>query len=364
MEQWLEKPLVRNALYIAFALVTFMTFLVFTFPDHRVKQIVVVQLEKALDNKYDVKIVDIGLWRFTGVQLRGLTLTERVAPEALAPNDGAPESLPMSVQLDRLGARFAPLSSVFNLGPTVSFQVDLGGGYLYGSYHQNGKGRHVKVELDAIDLRKSTIVGSMLGVPMFGELDGELVLTLDPSRPVITAGHIALDGKQLTVGPATIHTEKFPPMTYFEIPQTNFGTLSARMQFGDGAEGGLDEQDEPGAKKKKKKTAASGGASASTLLINEFKTSGRDIRSEIWGDIALASNVAQSRPKLEMRMQFDEGFVTKNSLGPILNMNEFRNGKNNSWYGFVLWGTLGNLRFKGAATAAQGPQAGELQAQQ
>lgn len=356
MEHWLQKPLVRSIVFMAFGFVMFAVFLVLTFPDKRVKQILVVQLESALDNKYDVKIVDIGLWRLTGVQLKGLSLTERITPEvaeaaaAAEASGGPPAPLPMSVRIDSISARLAPLASAVNLGPAVSYRVDLGGGLLHGTYKQNKKRRAVSLVVDEVDLRKSPVLTSLLGMPVFGVLDGALDLEMHPSRPLLTGGNVALDGKQLTIGPATIYTDKFPPMSYFEIPQTNFGTLTARVAVENNASGG-DSDEEEGAPKGRRQAASP------SVIVKDFKTSGRDVRTEIWGDIALGANMAQSRPKIEMRLQFDESFVTKNSLAPILNMKEFRNGKNNSWYGFVLWGTMKQLRFKGAASAAQGKQA-------
>ncbi len=358
MEHWLQKPLVRSVLFMTFGFVMFVVFLVITFPDKRVKQILVVQLESALDNKYDVKVVDIGLWRLTGVQLKGLSLTERVSPEAVAAavaaeeGGGPPAPLPTSIQIESVAARLAPLASAINLGPSVSYRIDMGGGLLHGSYKQNKKRRKITLDVDEFDLRKTPAVTAFLGMPVFGVLNGDLALELHPTRPIVTDGHVALDGKQLTVGPATIYTDKFPPMSYFEVPQTNFGTLSARIAVENATKKSKakDDADEDG------ESAPSKGGAEQSLVVKEFKTSGRDLRTDIWGDVAMASTMAQSRPKIEMRLQFDEAFVTKNSLAPILNMKEFRNGKNNSWYGFVLWGTVKRLRFKGASSAALGPQ--------
>ena len=359
MEHWLQKPLVRSVLFMTFGFVMFIVFLVITFPDKRVKQILVVQIESALDNKYDVKVVDIGLWRLTGVQLKGLSLTERLSPESVAAataaeaGGGPPAPIPTSIRVESVSARLAPLASAINLGPSVSYRIDLGGGLLHGSYKQNKKRRNITLDVDEFDLRKTPAVAALLGMPVFGVLNGDMSLELHPTRPIVTAGHVDLDGKQLTVGPATVFTDKFPPMSYFEIPQTNFGTLSARIKVENGVADksrGKDVEGEDG------ESAPNKGGAEPSLVVNEFKTSGRDLRTEIWGDVAMSSTMAQSRPKIEMRLQFDESFVTKNSLAPILNMKEFRNGKNNSWYGFVLWGTMKRLRFKGATSAAQGPQ--------
>jgi type II secretion system protein N len=337
---FLENKAVRTIVYAVFGLVMFMVFMVVTFPDKRVREILVVQLEKALDNRYEVKIADMRLWRFTGVQLRGVTIAERVMPtaaEAEPEFEGPPKAPPMRVTLDRVSARFAPMATAFHRGPTVNFQVDIGGGNVfYGSFRQNRAGQRVAIELEELDLRTSPLLTGLMGMPVFGVLDGEIVLEFESNRPVLKGGHVDLVGKMLTVGPTVIETDKIPLITELSIPQTNFGNLVARMRV------------EPG----------EGARATPKLVIDQFNSRGRDLLADVWGEVNLANNLGASRPQIELRMQANEDYVTSNNLGMVFNLAEFRNGKHNEWYGFVLVGSFQNLNFRGSRTAAQGPRQG------
>ncbi|MFU8805580.1 MAG: type II secretion system protein GspN [Bradymonadaceae bacterium] len=338
--EFLENKAVRSVIYAVFGLVMFMVFVIATFPDKRVREIIVVQLEQSLDNRYDVKIADMGLWRVSGIQLRGVSISERVlAVEEDAEEEeefeGPPGDLPMNLNIEKISARLAPLASAFHRGPTVNFQVDIGGGSVfYGSFRQNRAGQRVSLELDDLDLRRSPLLASLIGMPVFGVLDGEVVLEFEANRPVVKGGHIDLVGKQLTVGPKVIQTDKLPLITELNVPVTNFGNVVMRMNIEEGE----------------------GKAASPRLVIEEFKTRGRDIHTEIWGEVALANQLGTSRPQLELRMQVNEEYVTSNNLGMVFNLAEFRNGKNNEWYGFVLVGNFQNLNFRGSRTAAQGPR--------
>lgn len=339
----LENRLIHIPLLSAYGSVMFFICMVLTFPNERVRDIVTVQLERQLGQRYDVEIADLGFWCLMGVSMEGVTLREKVAPEPEpAPllegeeeGEGPPAKLPMSVTIDEVAARVAIFPSIFRLGPVVDYRVDLGGGAVHGSYVHGASKRSVSVRIDEVDLRKTSLLTSLLGVPFFGVLDGDVRLELDPKRPLVQSGAILISGKQLTVGPATVQTDRFPPMTYFDIPQTNFGSLAARIKIATDNPGGRPSAD-----------------------IEEFSINGRDLRGELWGDVDLGAGMTDSRARMQLRMQFDEAFVTKNSLAPLMNMGEFRKAKSNSWFGFTLNGPLARMQFKGSPTAAQGAPKG------
>lgn len=335
---FLEKPLVRLPVYAGFGFVVFMIAVVATFPAEQIKDIVAVEIEKQLGGKYSVEIGDLDIWWLSGVSLENVTIAERVDPsevEKPSPEEeeeGLPEDLPMKVTIPSIAGRLAPIDSILH-GPSVAFALDVGGGVITGRFSQGSDARKLYVDLGGIDLRKTLALTAFLGIPFFGDLDGEIDLELDPKKPMVTGGSINITGDKLTVGPATIKTDKFPPITYLEIPQTNFGTLNVDLRVADD--------------KEKKR-----------MRVEAFKWSGRDIRGELWGTVDLANRVEQASPDVEMRLQLDENFVTKNSLGPLLNVAEVRRGKNKDWFGFHLYGRLKNLKFKGSPKSAAGPPAG------
>ncbi|RAL22822.1 type II secretion system protein GspN [Lujinxingia litoralis] len=325
-ELW-ERPGIRLLAYVVFAVSMFALFLLLTFPERRVRQIVTVQLEKALGHQYDVTIAELGMWRLTGAKFEGVQLKERVSATERVGVEGG---LAKQIYIERISARFAPLGSLLRRGATVNYQVDIGGGVLEGSFTQSSSRRLVTVQSDELDLRQSTLLASLLGIPVFGQLDTDIELELHPSRPVLTGGEIALTGRQFTVGPTTLNADSLP--VALDVPMTNFGNIVVRAHV-ESDEGGKDPR----------------------LVIDEFQTRGRDINTEIWGHVELGAQMGRSRPRLEMRLQVNEEYVTANSLGVVFNMAEFRKGRHQDWYGFTLGGTFQDLAFRGAATAARGP---------
>ena len=353
MLSFLDRPVVRAGVYGGFGFVVFLLALGATFPDEQIKDIVTVQLERQLGGKYSVEVADLDVWWFTGVSLENVTIKERVDPADMPKlsqdelDAGMAEELPMKVTIPRISGRLGLIRSILSLGPGVEFEVELGGGTIDGYAALGSSSRDVHTEFDELDLRKTLALTAVTGMPFFGELSGEIDLEMDPKKPTVTGGTISLDGEKLTIGPATIKTDKFPPITYLEIPQTNFGTLDIKMVVNDdGAE--------PDPKKADATKAPKSGRRQ--MKIDTFKWAGRDIRGDLWGAFKLASRVEQTSADVEMRMQFDEAFVKKNSLGPFLNVAEIRKGKNKDWFGLRLYGTLKNIRFKGSPASATGPK--------
>lgn len=329
MLAWLEKPLVRWPVYIATGLIVFAIAMAFSFPDDEIKEILSVEAEKALGHKYRVTIEELDLWRLSGVSLHLVNLEERVSnKEPIDPD--LPEVLPTRIRLQNVRARFAPLASLFNLAPTVVFDSETGGGQILGSLELTPSSPTLNLKTQGLDLRQANLLTTLTGMPFFGELDLDLRFEFDSKfQPV--DGYVLVQGRQITIGPATIKTDKFPPMSYFEIPQTSFGTIVIKMNM----------------ERPEEKAAAK-------LMVNRFESSGRDIRMEMWGDITMAPKFGRARPKLEMRLQLDNSFVEDNSIAPLLNVAEFRKGKGRDWYGFVMNGTFDRLQFKGSAAASAG----------
>lgn len=349
----MDRTIVRIPAYFAFGFAVFLVALVLTFPDERLKQIATVQIESQLANKYDVEIEDLDLWWLSGVELENVTLTERVdtsddADDEDSDGDSANGSDgedngenpdfdegPTQIKVQRIAAGFAPLGSVFNFAPTVDFLVDLGGGNIHGNYVHGSDGREVNVNIDDIDLKQTTVLESMLGVPVLGTLGGDISLALHPTRPLLTGGHITLTGKQLMIDEATIQSDEFGPMAFIDVPSTSLGNLDARMVIEKGD-----------------------NARTPSLQVEEFRFhGGRDVRGQVWGDVDLAERFGSSRPKLQMRFQFDDKFVRDNDLSSVLRIKWFRDGKNEDWYGFVLMGRMSKPRFEGAPSAGRGPDA-------
>jgi type II secretion system protein N len=330
----LEKSYVRYPVYVAFFFFVFVVSLVIAFPDDEVKDILTVQIERALDHKYKVTIEDVDLW-WIGLQLENVTIEERKSddePEEEELEEG-PELIEMKFTLPEVGARFSVLHSIVGLGVAAKVSADVGGGDIDGVFVRGSDGNSLSLDLDTIDLRKTEAIAAFLGVPFFGELSGEVDLELDPKKNTPTAGSITIDGEKLTFGPATVQTDKLPAMAFIEVPQTNLGTLDIDLVVDDS------------------------NPKRPVLAVETFKMEGRDMRGDVWGDIRMNPGSGNTVLDLKMRIQFDETFVKKNSLAPLLNVSEVRKGKNKQWYGFQISGRSANIQFRGRPASAAGPTA-------
>lgn len=324
LETWWEKKFVRIASYLGFALVTFLVFMMWTFPEQRVAEIAETKIDEAFDHEYEVDVGSVGVWRLTGAKATEIRLQERVG--------GEDEEVATTIFVDGLSARVAPIRSIFNRGLTGRYQVDVGGGStIDGTVVYRGGQLEISADFDEVDLRNSTLLASFLGVPIFGVLDGHMELVLDISRGgVLADGEVDLRGEQLTLGSTQIEHDSFP--LTIDLPTTSFGTLDLQLDIQETERG-------------------------SRIEFERFSTTGgRDIQAEAWGHIDVARG--GTRPRLELRLQVAESYVTEHDLSAVFNVKEFREGEYRNWYGFVLTGRGGDTDFRGSRTAAQGPDAG------
>ncbi len=331
LQQLWEKKFFRVAAYMVFAVVSFLIFLLITFPSDRVGDIAANQIEEVLDHQYDVSVSDLRFWRMSGIQMRGVRLQERTAGQM----DGD-EERGLTIRLDQIAARFSPFRSLLNRGPTVRFQADVGGGErVTGTFAQVGTDQQVEVSMNRLDLRDSTLIDSLLGVRIFGNLDGDVDLQIDGTTGLATGGNIHLAGEQIMLDETTLQLDMVPFITELELPSTNFGNLDVNLDF---------EETDAG----------------TVIHFEEFTIRGRDIQAQVWGDITLTPQGGQ--PNLQMRLQFNEEYVTEHGLDAYINMGDFREGRyegeDGHWYGFEMSGTFGDVDFGGSVEAGQGPGAG------
>lgn len=319
-----ENRLVRYPAYIVFFLFVFAVAMALSFPDTQIKEIATVQIQKVVGPKYKVTIDDVDPWRFSGMELIGLTIKERVdKKKEVQPGD----RLPMKAFFPSVGVRLAPLKSLLNLGITAKAQIDIGGGDVDIYATKKISGNLVEIDLNDVDLAKSAPLKSYLGLPFFGILDGGgEILINDKGLPI--GGEIKLSGTKITVGPADMKVEKLP-MAFIEVPSSNFGGVN--LVF----------------------TVKPLSATKSAVEFTNVGISGRDIRGDLWGYITIDGK-GTNMANIKMRIQLDDTFVKKNKLSAVLNIAQFRTGKNKDWYGFTISGRLNKTKFKGSPTAAKG----------
>lgn len=327
LRDWWDRKFFRIAVYVGFGMLSFLFFLLMTFPAHRISEIAGNQIEAALDHRYDVTVADVGFWRLTGVRADGVQLDERIVD-----GDQGPDQIGggWNVHIERIGMRFSPLRSVLNRAPTVLFHVDTGGGIIDGTLVNAGADQEINLSVNRLDLQQSTLIDSLLGVRVLGTLEGDLDMVIDGQAGIVKSGRIDMTGRQLTLGETVLDVEGMVPfLTQLQLPTTNFGNVDIGVDI---------EETERG----------------SRVSFQQFDIRGRDIQGEVWGDIELSPT--GGRPRVELRLALDENYVTEHELDRILTIGEIREAQHEGWYGFVISGRLEDPNFQGSQTAAQGPQ--------
>lgn len=355
----MENPLpehtwARIGIYVLYSLVVFLIAFALTFPDGQLTEIAEVQLESAIEKSqqtdYTVRVGDVDPW-WLGVELEDVRVETASPPEdgngGTTENGDPPEdsggngggkaqtSPGFSISTTSIGARLAPIGSLLQGGLAIQYHLGIGGGSLSGLYVRGSSSQSVTLAVDQVDLRESRLMSKFTGVPAFGKLNGQANVQLEAKRPIITGGSITLRGSQVTIGPKD--EVKIPgiPLANLSIPQTNFGNLKADMHF------------------EKKK------GQPPKLMIDQFQTEGRDLKTQVWEHVRLADTLGAAQAKLKMRINFNPDFIQNNELTPLLQQDKFRNGRSGDWYGFVLWGPLNSANFDGSTTAAKGPKGDE-----
>ena len=344
-----EKRAVRALAYMAFMVTVLMLCLAVTFPDERIKQIMIVQAEAQLnkgksrtnsaDRFWKVQIEDLDLWWFSGVELHDVTLKEKwsLARQEQADQDaeeGKPPQFPMTLEIPRVAARLSLMQSVINLGPAVVVDVDfeeVDGGAIAGTFIQRSDGMFIDARFEELDLYKSKMIEGMTKVPGFGTLSGEVALTLDPKTRLPIDGQMDFTGSKLSIGPADVKVDSLPSMAYLEVPSTSMGTMRFRSRV-----------------ELKGKTPV--------FVVDEMSSKGRDMEMDIWGEVRLNKNVARSQSDMKVRLKFDEEFVKEEGLAPVLNIQTLRSGRNGQgWYGVSMKGPLSKITPRGDLAVARGP---------
>jgi type II secretion system protein N len=359
---------VRTAAYLAFGLFVFVATLLLTFPDGRITQIAAVQIESQLEKRfqqnYDVTVDDFDLWWLWGGELEGVTIERQaVAPgsdsgsdesgsnqettqktkagnaaDKQAPksnNAGSGESgsrqQPLSITIDSVAARLAPISSLTNQALAVRYSLGVGNGTIGGTVVRGSDALSVTASISGVRLNKIEFLEQYTGVPMFGDFSGDISLDFLPNSAVVRSGDIAIDGEQIQFGPKPgLKLDAIPIDP--DVPSTNLGNLTIRLNI---------ESKQPG---------------QPVVRVDTFDATGRDIeRLQVWGRAELASRLSRTKLRLMMRTKFRSEFISKNNLGPILQIKQFRNGSRGDWYGFIVVGYIQNLTFKGASAATSGP---------
>ncbi len=222
--------------WFLFSSLCFLSFFYLTFPYDRVRDYVVHRIEVALPGS-EVEIVRLEPAWLTGIEASGVRIRLSADPApAPAPHSSEPPRRPArpSLTIPHLYARLGILGLLTG-ARDVTFDVETdGGGRVEGYVEDDGRSTRVVAHLDAVDLRRLTIVHHFAGVAFAGELSGELDVQ-------IAEDEASSDGRvDLSLTDASIGDESFevplpiPGMSSLRLTRLNLGHVVVGIGLEDG----------------------------------------------------------------------------------------------------------------------------------
>ena len=286
--------------YPAWFFFIFILSLYLTFPISAVKAKVTDGAEVALGRGKQGRhgtdpVVQIGhleLWRLSGLAFKHM----QVQLASTTPDPGA------QLDIDELRLRVG-LFSLLSGAPAVHFEADLYGGEVegdlvfadekaaqqtFGVLKAMASGKldpaaaieSLALHIDGVSLDRAPAIMAAVGLPLTGEVNLDVDLSLGPEAAKKGSGEIVVDVKGLSVGPGS---KKIPMFGELTVPLVDAGTLSGKIVFENG----------------KGKTQK--------LVLN-----GRDVKAELNGDITLAKKLTMSRLNLPGWLKIEEKFFNEN----------------------------------------------------
>ncbi|MAQ14340.1 MAG: type II secretion system protein GspN [Sandaracinus sp.] len=193
--------------YPLFFVFCFVLFAYWTFPYERAKRFIIEKVEyserggRKVPSGYELEIVDLGPSGLTGLSATGVRLVK--LPETA-------DERPVDVTIEEANVSLGVLSALFgNL--SVDFDVALAGGDIVGNFTQGGTTTEIEATIDDVKLRRVGVLRGVVGLPMAGNLGGEIDLVIAEDQTQ-TAGTIdlAIDGLALGDGNAKLKIEGLP----------------------------------------------------------------------------------------------------------------------------------------------------------
>ena len=266
MKRFSLRSLLVFSGYASWFMLMFVVGVYLTFPVDDLKPLVVQQLEDQLGKGKQGPhgtdpVVTIG-----NLSLSGLGVEAERARIQFASRDPDPGP---TLDVDSLAIGVRPWTLPFSK-KTVTFSAKLWDGDIDGHVTIDDKGNthEVSLDIDDLDLSKSTLVAEKLGVPLAGKLSASTSLELGATPEKDGTGSLRIRAKGLTLGPGNLKLAA--AFGGFELPAVDLGNLSVDIPVSKGKG-----------------------------TVENFKLDGKDVQAELDGDISVRSKVQSSRLDLD-----------------------------------------------------------------
>lgn len=345
----------------AFYVFALLVFARLTFPYDRVKDRIVQEFDRRQSGP-DAKRLEIedvsGHWLF-GIEAEGIRLTPKnpkpvLAEEAKAKaakkaskkkgkgkgdaeGEDASAKKPEGLAIDSLSASVSLFRMMFGT-ISVSFDVELGGGEIGGSYLSNDEVSELELEVDEVSVAGLSILEDLVELPLEGTLAGTAEFIMPEGKLQNADGSLDLtiDGLAIGDGKAKIRET-------IALPKLQAGQLKLSAQ-----------------------------ATAGRLDLSDFSANGPDFELKSDGSIRLRDPFESSLADIRVRFQFKDKYKSKNDLTKGLfgapNSNvpglfdldpKIKRAKGqDGFYGWRATGALSHLSFLPAASSGTGTRRG------
>jgi type II secretion system protein N len=292
--------------FFAFYVFSLFLFARLTFPYERVKDRIVQEFDRRQTGP-DAKRLEIedvsGHWLF-GIEAEGIRLlpknpkppepeekekksgkksakkkSSKNGEEAEEPAGEAASKKPEGLAVDSLSASVSVLRMIFGT-LSVSFDVEVGGGEIAGSYLLSDEVSELELEVEEVSVAGLSILEDLVELPLEGTLAGNVAFVMPEAKLQNANGSIELTIDGLAVGDGKAKIRET-----IALPKLQAGQLKL---LATATEGRLD--------------------------LTDFSASGPDFQLTSDGSIRLREPVEASLADLRVRFQFKDKYKSKNDL--------------------------------------------------
>lgn len=268
----IELKILKYAGYPLFYLVCLIAFVRVTFPYDTLRTRLLAEFNgRGGDKRLEIEELS-GHWLF-GVDAENARLVEIVA----APTEE--KKVPLALHVDRLKLSVSPLGLLFgNIG--VSFDAEVGGGNVSGSFSQSDTEAKIAVHGEEVDIAGLTLLSAGLGLPLGGTLAGDVDLVLPERKMSAAVGKFELSIADFVVGDG-----KAKVLQTIALPKLSAGNFALKAEATDGY-----------------------------LDVSEFGSDGKDLFLTAAGRIRLREPFDRSNADLDVTFRFKEAYTNKNDI--------------------------------------------------
>ncbi|MEP7051413.1 MAG: type II secretion system protein GspN [Pseudomonadota bacterium] len=274
------KRILKWVGYGAFYVFALLFFSYLTFPFDRLRTRIETQFNAGQTgpNPLTLRLGHLSSYWFSGIQAENVDFVSPPTPPA-ADDATAKPTGPKIMRIDSVHARVALLHLLF--GTTqINFGAEAFGGKISGYTSDADGGRKVDVEIADVSLKDAPILADLVGLPVAGQIVGEIEFMLPEGKLSKAEGKIDLKLAGLSAGDG-----KTKVLNAIALPKVELGDLTLQAT-----------------------------ATAGNLKIDQFSSAGRDLDLQGEGSVRMRDTLDASVMSLNARFKFSDKFTNKDEM--------------------------------------------------